>query len=107
MQCFASVLVLVGVPRGFTPTYSVKASHPGFSTALRLQIPHPTCHSNRLGLRPEAWRDYYARCWLLRHDQETLRLPQFRLRNMTQISRGKFDRFPRTTAGFTLCAFDG
>ncbi len=26
---------------------------------------------------------------------------------MTQTSRGKFDRLPRTTAGFTLCAFDG
>jgi len=26
---------------------------------------------------------------------------------MQQISRGKFDRLPRTTAGFTTSAFDG
>jgi hypothetical protein len=30
-----------------------------------------------------------------------------RFRNMQQISRGKFDRLPRTTAGFATSAFDG
>jgi outer membrane protein assembly factor BamD (BamD/ComL family) len=33
--------------------------------------------------------------------------PQSRFRDIRQISRGKFDRLPRTTAGFTTSAFDG
>ena len=32
---------------------------------------------------------------------------QSRLRDPGQISRGKLDRRPRTTAGFTFCALDG
>ena len=42
-----------------------------------------------------------------RRGQEASRPPQSRRRDTRQISRGKLDRLPRTTAGSTLCALDG
>jgi hypothetical protein len=41
------------------------------------------------------------------HSQSESLHSQSRFRDMQQISRGKFDRLPRTTAGFTTSAFDG
>src|SRR5207244_6547045 len=40
-------------------------------------------------------------------DQDTLRCAHSKFRDAQQISRGKFDRLPRTTAEFTTNAFDG
>src|SRR6266403_4086914 len=85
---------------------SVKASTSWFFCRLSLiescvLLVAPYC----LGLH--RLRDYYARCSLLLHDQGELLHPQSRFRDMPQISRGKFDRLPRTTAGFTTSAFDG
>jgi len=53
------------------------------------------------------FRGYYARCWLPLHGQSELLHPQSRFRDMQWLSRGKFDRLPRTTAGFTFGALDG
>src|SRR5258708_11794495 len=51
--------------------------------------------------------DYSALYSLLRRGQLTSLLPQFRDRNTTQASPGKFDRLPRTPSGSTALALDG
>src|SRR5450830_624816 len=43
----------------------------------------------------------------MRRRQVTSRFPQFRPRNTTQTSRGKFSRLPCTVAGSTLRVLDG
>src|SRR5450830_1264711 len=43
----------------------------------------------------------------MRRGQVTSRFPQFRPRNTTQTSRGKFSRLPCTVAGSTLRVLDG
>ena len=52
-------------------------------------------------------REYYALCCLLFRDPGDSRLPQSRLRDTKQTSRGKFDRLPHAAAEFTLCVLDG
>ena len=44
---------------------------------------------------------------LLRHGRDESLHPQSRFRDMPQISRGKFDRIRRATAGFTPSVLDG
>jgi hypothetical protein len=44
---------------------------------------------------------------LLRHGQDESLYPQTRFRDMSQISRGKFDRLRSATAGFTTSGLDG
>jgi hypothetical protein len=50
---------------------------------------------------------YYALCWLLHCGQVALRRPQSRIRNATQISRGRTDRLRHTPTGFTTSILDG
>jgi ribosomal protein L13E len=40
-------------------------------------------------------------------DEDESLHPQSRFRDVAQISRGKFDRLRRTTAGFTTSELDG
>src|SRR4029077_15037089 len=50
---------------------------------------------------------YYAVCCSPRLGRVPSRVPQFRDRNMTQASPGKFNRLPRTPAGSTALTLDG
>src|SRR5713226_177804 len=43
----------------------------------------------------------------MRHSQDESLHPQSRFCDVAQISRGKFDRLRRTTAGFTTSELDG
>ncbi len=49
----------------------------------------------------------YGLGWLLRAGQRISRLPQSRLRDTAQASRGNHNRLRHTPAGFTALALDG
>src|ERR1035437_5573040 len=51
------------------------------------------------------WRDWSSD--VCSSDLDDLHHPQSRIRDLRQISRGKFDRLPCIAAESTFCAFDG
>ena len=75
------------------------------SRAAYLPLPSTPC-GFRSGLRPSV--DGLL-CPLLTSAARSGRIapPQSRFRDKRQISRGKLDRLPHATAGFTTSAFDG
>src|SRR5271166_4207325 len=113
VPCFAtSDSVPPARPFGASPLYSSsKANTSWFFCRLSLMscaayspFPSTPC-GDRSGLHRR--HDYYALCQLLPPGQDRSLDPQSGFPDKRQISRGKFDRLPHATAGFTTSALDG
>ena len=79
----------------------LRSSFPGLAYRL-LRLSALEC----LHILADCMTDYVL-CGLLRHSQNESLHPQSRFPDLPQISRAKFDRHRRATAGFTTRALDG
>ena len=97
--------------RGFTPILVRKASTSWLFCRLSLMsraayspLPSTLAGTVRAFITCVTTMPSADFCPPVRIDRSTTSV---RFRDKRQISRGKFDRLPRTTAGFTTCALDG